>query len=168
MSKILNLREDICDIDEGCYLLLIEPQHIPHLVFLQDGRYYSLTYKGVELGFSLAPYLERLIRLNKKIIFLEVERSEESPFQVFSDYVTAGDNEQTCFYPVKQLLLPNSKAEMIFELIPELYVDGKIKDAMHHGLSEFVDNQGNFELSEYTKSDVLAHIANLKEKYAEG
>lgn len=168
MSKILNLREDFCDIDEGTFLLLVEPHNIPHLVFLQDGRYYSLTYKGVELGFSFPPYLEKLVRLQKKIIFLEVDRSKESPFQVFSDYVAAGEDDQTCFFPIKQLLKPESEAQLIFELIPELYADGIIKDAMHFGLNELLDEEGNFELSEYTKSDVLAYIANLKEKYAEG
>lgn len=168
MTKILNIREDFCDIDEGSYLLLIEPQNIPHLVFLQDGRYYSLTYKGVELGFSFPPYLEKLVRLKKKIIFLQVERSVESPFLVFSDYATAGDHDQTCFYPIKQLLLPESRAEMIFQLIPELYAAGKIKDAMHFGLTSLLENNTDFNLPVYTKADVLRHIANLKEKYAEG
>ena len=168
MAKILNLKEDICDMDNGSYLLLIEPQHIPHLVYLQDGRYYSLTYKGVELGFSFSPFLEKLIRLQKKMIFLEIERPTESAFQVFSDYVTAGEASQTCFFPIKQLLLPESKASLIYELIPELYANGQIKNASHFGLSAQLDENGDFEMSRYSKEDVLRHIANLKEKYAEG
>lgn len=167
MSKILNLKEGICDPEEGSYLLLIEPEQIPHLVFLQDGRYYSLTYKGVELGFSFPSYLEKLIRMKKQMIFLEVERADQSPFRVFSDYVAAGDNEQTCFFPIKKLLLPDSKSELIFQLIPELYAHGLIKNALHFGLSESLDDNGDFELSEYSKEDVLLHIANLKERYAE-
>ena len=168
MSKILNLKEELCDLDAGTYLVLVEPQNIPHLVFLQDGRYYSLTYKGTELGFSFPPYLEKLIRLQKKIIFLEVEHSEQSAFQVFSDYVAAGENDQTCFYPIKQLLLPNSQANMIFELVPELYANGLIKEALHQGMSENLDESGDYQMSTYSKADILDHIANLKEKYAEG
>jgi hypothetical protein len=167
MSEILNLKEDFCDTDEGCYLILINPENIPHLVYLQDGRYYSLTYKGVELGFSFSPYLERLIRLKKKIVFIEVQRNSVSPFQLFSDYIAAGNENSTCFYPIKDILLPESKSEMIYELIPELYMNGLIKGATHFGMKEDLNEAGNFEMNEYSKEDILAHIADLKSNYVE-
>ena len=44
----------------------------------------------------------------------------------------------------------------------------EIKEALHFGMAELLDANGDFKLSEYSKADVLAHIANLKEKYAEG
>lgn len=167
MAEILNLKNGICDTEKGSYLLLINPRQIPHLVYLQDGRYYSLTFKGIELGFSFSPFLEKLIRLKKEVIFLEVEKPNQSPFEVFNNYVVAGEQEHTCFYPIKQLLLENSSAQMIFELIPELYMNGMIKSALQIGLNDFIQEGDNFKMNTYSKADILNHISDLKKRYAE-
>lgn len=167
MAEIKNVQEGFYDLDEGAYLLLINPTKIPHLVYLQDGRYYSLTYEGVELGYSFAPYFERLIRTGKQIIFLELVNSNHNPFTVFSEYLAAGDNATTCFYPIKQMLLPESKAELIFQLIPELYENKLINSAKHFRLAAHLDAAQNFKLSTYNKADVDAYINSLKSKYAE-
>ena len=167
MTKIKNVQQGIPDIDEGCYLLLINPEEIPHLVYLQDGRYYSLTYKGVELAFSFLPYLERLIRTNKKMLFVELSVENLPAFKVFTEYLAAGEHGATCFYPVRELLLPESNAELIFDLIPELYLNNLVKSAMQLNMPELLDDQSDFEMSEYTKSDVQAYISKLKDKYAE-
>lgn len=168
MAKVKNLRKGLTDIDNGCHLILINPEKIPHMVYLQDGRYYSLTYQGVELAFSFLPYLDRLLRTKKKMIFLELDVTGLEPFTVFSEYAEAGDDQATCLDPVKRLLLPESKAEMVFQLIPELYEKGLIRAVCQVGMEEMLDENGDFELNEYSKEAVFNYIELLKNKYVEG
>jgi hypothetical protein len=168
MSKLLNLQNGLTDIESGTYLILINPERIPHLVYLHDGRYYSLTYKGVELAFSFLPYLDRLIRTKKKMIFIELDVELLNAFEVFSSYKNAGDDQKTCLNPVKELILPESKAEMVFQLIPELYKNGLIKSVSHIGLEDMLDEKGDFELTEYAKEDIINYIQLLKNRYVEG
>lgn len=166
MAEIKNIEGGMYDLDEGSYLILVNPEKIPHLVYLQDGRYYSLTYKGIELAYSFFPYLEKLVRAQKKFIVLEMDVIDKSPFQVFSKYLETYE-ESTCFYPVRDLLAENSKAEMIFELIPELYDLDVIKSARHFGMEDLIDKNGNFKMSEYSLEEIKSYIAKLKSKYVE-
>jgi hypothetical protein len=167
MTKIKSIKEGLVDFESGSYLVLINPERIPHLVFLKDGRYYSLTYKGVELAFSFAPYIERLVRTKKKIIFLELTITADEPFKVFNEYIEAGHQNTTCFYPIKQLVLSDSKAEMIYQLIPDLYENNLIKSASHLGLNDLLDEDDSFVLNEYSKQDIIDYIQALKNRYAE-
>lgn len=167
MLKIYNVQEGFHDLDEGNYLMLVNPHKIPHLVFIKDGRYYSLTYKGVELGFSVAPYFERLIRTRKPMLIMELDIDYVNPAKVFSQYVEAGHENSTCFYPIKELLLPKSDAQLIFELIPELYDNDMISTVKHFALDEHLSSDRIFELSTYNKADVDAYIEELKQTYAE-
>ncbi|MCB9222827.1 MAG: hypothetical protein R2780_10850 [Crocinitomicaceae bacterium] len=168
MAKIVDLKKGLGDIEEGSFLVLVSPEKIPHLIYLQDERYYSLTYKGVELAFSFLPYLERLLRTNKKMIFLELNTKGNEPFNVFSQFEEAGYESTTCLDPIKSILLPESKARMVFEFIPELYENGMIKSAFHIGLDDLVDADNDFELNEYSREEVINYIDLLKGKYVEG
>ena len=168
MAKIENIQKGLTDIETGTYLVLVSPEKIPHLVYLHDGRYYSLTYRGVELSFSFLPYLEKLLRTQKKLIFLELNVKGQEPFKVFSEFEEAGYQNTTCLDPVKSLILPQSQAKMIFELIPELYENKLIKAANHVGLDDLLDEKGNFELNQYSREEVINYIQLLKDRYVEG
>ncbi|MEX1001872.1 MAG: hypothetical protein WDZ35_07145 [Crocinitomicaceae bacterium] len=168
MAKLLNVNQFTGYQKETTYLVLINPERIPHLVFLQNGRFYSLTYLGTDLNRDFLPYFKRLQKGKNKMIFIALrhEASEQLTSDIFKRYKSAGDNQFTCFSPVKDILLPNSRAEMIFELIPDLYENQKIVSVSQIGLDESVDKQGDFELSEYNKEDIFSYIQALKTKHA--
>jgi hypothetical protein len=149
------------------YLLLISPEGIPHLLFIQNNRYYSLTTKESVIGNDFTGYLKQLLRLKKKLIFLELESSPEGVNEVFEHYVTVDTNHITCFAPIKNILLPDSKAEMIHQLIPEMYENHLIKASYHVGLMDDLDDLGDFKLSEYSKDMIFSYIQQFKESDAE-
>ena len=148
------------------YLVLVSAEKIPHLVLVSEEKYYSLTYKEAELEKDAKHYLELLERLNKTVLFFELAESLGNVRATFSNYLSANTKDTTCFVPVKQLLAPSSKAEMIFQLIPELIDNKKIADCFHLRLNNYLSETGEFTLRTYTKEMIFLYIQQLKDKDA--
>ncbi|MBK9591604.1 MAG: hypothetical protein IPO32_08860 [Crocinitomicaceae bacterium] len=68
------------------YLLLISPESIPHLCIIHNGLYYSLTYKECENAKDFNQYLQFLLRAKRKMLFVEIDRIAENPWNVFKKY----------------------------------------------------------------------------------
>ena len=150
----------------ACYILLINPEKIPHLVYIQKGKYYSLTFKDSIIGEPFQPYFKKLVRLKKKMIFLKLNLNNRNASEEFNKYGSADSSNVTCFVPIKDLLLPDSQAEMIHELIPELYLNNIIQEASHLNIGTELNSSGDFPLSVYTKKMIFSYIQHLKIKDA--
>jgi hypothetical protein len=148
------------------YLVLVSAEKIPHLVLVSKNLYYSLTYKEAELGKDAVHYLDLFERLNKTLLVFELNAEISDVKQTFSTCISADTNNTTCFVPVKRLLAPDSQAEMIFQLIPELLKNKRINNCYHLRLENYLTDTGGFELRTYTKEMIFLYIQQLKDKDA--
>ncbi|MFT4602255.1 MAG: hypothetical protein ACI857_002441 [Arenicella sp.] len=167
MSEIFDLKPfEGLEID-GSYILLVHPQTIPHLIFIHHENYFSLTHKEVEFNVPIKPMMKKLCRLNKRMIFIKIKKNQFDPKPVFSKYEKVDEQLITCLYPIKELLLPDSQAEMIFELVPELYENQLIESVSQMNLTEYLDSKGNFTLNEYKKQAIFSYIEQLNKQDAD-
>ncbi|OIQ29898.1 MAG: hypothetical protein BM555_05515 [Crocinitomix sp. MedPE-SWsnd] len=166
MSEVYNLEPfEGIEID-GSYILLVHPQTIPHLIFIHHGKYFSLTHKEVEVNLDLKPLMKKLCRLKKRMIFLKLKKIELDPVTIFERYEKVDENLITCLFPIKELVLKDSEAEMIFQLIPELYDNQLIEKALQFNLTEYLDSNGSFTLNEYKKEAIFSYIQQLNKQDA--
>lgn len=150
------------------YLLLISPEKIPHLVLVSDQKYYSLTHKKSVIGEPFETYFRFLKRSGRKMIFLELDKMDKDPKTVFSAFNQANTFSVTCLNPVKECLSPQSEAQFVYELVPELYALNLIKKAYQLNMDFELDKNGDFELVEYSREAIFSYIQELNEKYAGG
>ena len=165
MSKILRPRQLPTFKKEQAYLVLINPDKIPHLVLVDQNKYFALTYKESIIGKDFEVYFESLKRAKKKVLFVELNLSLKVAREVFQKYDVAGEN--SCFVPIKEVLLPTSQASFIFQLIPELYEQNLISKAHHLNLQPDLDDLGDFKMTTYSKDDIYSYIQSLKERNAQ-
>jgi len=148
------------------YILLISPEYIPHLALVTKGKYFSLTHKKAFMNESFDPYFKFLRRSKRKMLFIELEGDLLDPEDVFSRYEKASVGSTTCLLPVRECVLPRSKAGFIFELVPDLYEGGKIKGAYQVNMDDDINDLGEFNLTVYDKEAIFSYIESLNEKYA--
>jgi hypothetical protein len=147
------------------YLLLISPESIPHLCIIHNGLYYSLTYKECENAKDFNQYLQFLLRAKRKMLFVEIDRIAENPWNVFKKYEKLAGSGLTCLQPVKETILENSKAEFVFELIQELQNAERITQVYQMNMEPDFKDQNSFNLREYTKDSIFTYIQALNEKH---
>lgn len=165
MTKISGIKP-WCELDEeATYLLLIGPHKIPHLALVSRGNYFSLTHKKVVINEPFEPYFQYLKRLAKPLLFVELTHSPANLAQLFGAYTSADTEKITCFFPVRDALLPHSAAAYIFELIPELEKEKLIHEFYQLNMSEMLDKDGAFTLSVYSKQAIFSYIEALNNKY---
>lgn len=165
MPKVIGLKKLDVINPSSTYLLLISPETIPHLALVHKGAYFSLTHKKSIIGEEFQPYFNFLNRAKRKMIFIEIQNVVNDPLGAFRAYSKANKEEITCLFPVKDCLLPESKAEFIYELIPDLYLAGKVADAFHVSLEDDLTDLGDFNLSIYPKEAIFSYIESLNQKY---
>lgn len=165
MAKIKNLKPFEYS-RQATYLVLISPETIPHLVLVHHGRYYSLTHKKVILGEDFSAYLTFLKRAKRKIVFLELETLENHPLEKFEAYKRADRYVATCLNPIIDTVHSKSEAGFVYELVPELYNQKKIKNAFYLNMENDLTDLGDFNLSEYSKEAIFSYIESLNKKYA--
>lgn len=151
-------------VKESTYLLLISPESIPHLCIVHGGLYYSLTYRGCEIGKDFSVYLQALVRGKRKMLFIEIPGVITNPWNIFKKYEKLSDTDLTCIVPVKETLMPQSSAEFVFELIPELKEQGRIRAVYHLNMESDLHKSAEFTLREYSKEAIYTYIKSLNER----
>lgn len=151
-----------------CYLVLISPGKMPHIALINKGAYYSLTYKKCIAGEHFASYLSFFKRTKRALLFLELSHLVQDPALIFKRYKCVDTEKITCLTPIKETVLKESKANFVFELIPELYEANRIVGAFQLNMDELLDDLGDFNLVEYSKSAIFDYIKTLNQKYVKG
>jgi len=147
------------------YLLLISPESIPHLCLIHGGLYYSLTYRGCENAKNFAEYLSFLVRAKRKMLFVEVDRTEQNPWAVFTKYDKLAGSALTCLQPIKETIFEKSQANFVFELIQELQNANRIKQVYHMNMEPDFKDRDFFSLREYSKEAIFTYIEALNDKH---
>lgn len=166
MTKIKQVKRFIKLDTQGTYVLLISPEHIPHVVLIHAGEYYSLTHKKAILAAPFDAYFSFLKRTKRKMLFLKLDGYFMAPQKAFEVYDKATEDRVTCLNPVRDCVMPNSRASFIYELIPELYDAGKIEEALQVNMDDDLLDSTDFTLSTYTKEAIFSYIQSLNQKYA--
>lgn len=166
MAKVKDVKQLAELNDSATYLLLISPEKIPHLAVICHGKYFSLTHKKVVMNEPFEPYFRYLKKSGRKMLFIELNLDLIDFEAYFSRYTRAGLEADTCLVPIKESVLPFSKAQFVFELIPDLYNADKIKNAFHLNLAADLTDLGDFNLSIYPKEAIFSYIESLNQKYA--
>ncbi|MBL7900144.1 MAG: hypothetical protein JNJ99_16535 [Crocinitomicaceae bacterium] len=148
------------------YLILISPESIPHLGLIHAGLYYSLTYKECENAKDFGIYLATLVKAKRKLLFIELDGLEQNPWNVFPKFEKLAGTELTCLQPVKECIMPNSKAEYVFELVRDLQNSGRVKQVYQMNMDADFKDQDHFNLREYTRDSIYTYIKALNEKHA--
>ncbi len=151
---------------QGTYIVVTSPHKIPHIALVSEGKYYSLTHKKSIIGEAFAPYLTAMKRAKKPLIFIKIKQLTYDPKKTFSQFLKAAPNGTTCLVPVKNTLFNQSEAEFLYALVPELYEADQILTVFHLNMDDYLDENGNFELNEYSKQDIYDYIESLNRKYA--
>lgn len=166
MARVEHVQELKKINPKATYLLLISPDEIPHLAIVQAGNYFSLTHKKVLINESFKPYFALLKRTKRKMLFIEVKAERDNLESVFKQFTKASPNATTCLVPVQQFLLNESKAEFVYELIPELQAANLILGSYHINLADDLTELGDFNLNEYSKEAIFSYIDSLNTKHA--
>jgi hypothetical protein len=166
----------ISEIYEGDYLILMNIDQVPpHLGLAFNGKYYALSTKGRDMDVSMHTFLRMLSQRKVKSLFFKLE-NEDLKFdrkQLMRNILcryTKVKGETTCLAPVKDYFsagynMDVTHVNLIFDLLPRLFVQGVIKDVVHIDLDELLINQ-TYALQRYTIDDIHARIIELNQKEA--
>jgi len=148
------------------YLVLINPEKIPHLGIVQNGKYFSLTYKKAQIGEDFKPYFNFLKKTGRRLLFIALEGKLNEIRDIFEQYDKAVVGKTTCLHPIREAVKPGSRANYIFELLPELEEDQLITGCYHTNMDDLLGEDESFELSTYDKDAIDQYIQTLNEKHA--
>jgi hypothetical protein len=170
MSKVVlkNIKPFIY-LDPGkTYLVLIAiDKEPPHLGFITNGKYYSVSTNGVKNGVDAEMIIKSLNKKNVPTILLEIYYNFDNTFLVeYYNSLKPLQENQSCFIPIRHILSQKDvefrHAQYVFELIPILIA----KDALtsvYHINAEHLMKYMTFQLKEYTQEDINAAIKNVNQ-----
>ncbi|CAN5914938.1 hypothetical protein BH11BAC7_BH11BAC7_26740 [soil metagenome] len=156
------------DFQEGIYIILFNVTSTPpHLLLAVDGKIYSITDSGRQVGSPLEKLLLFIKRKNIPSIFVEwktsnVESVEKITKEQFSRYERVVEGKISCLFPIRDVVAnvlgeEFKKAGFIFELLPLMEKAGALGNTFELNMQSAMTN-GSFELITYTQeqlSDVL-------------
>ena len=150
-------------LHRGLYIWVFHWDKIPHLGLSLDGKYFSTTLFGNQLGEET----DKFFRLAKrKMIPCFLIKLDENQFQnlnfesLLQEFNTDLSTAETCLYPIKKVLsLDHEKMDTLVQLIVQLEKNATI--------SAYLTIQAVQEISlnAYCKNDVLEMI-NKQLKHA--
>ena len=155
------------DFSRGIYIILFEADKIPpHLLLSVNGKVFSITASGRQLGSPLEKLLLFIKRKNIAALFVEVgipggrtaENLQESARVNFSSYDRVVEGKISCLFPLRDFaaeLFGNEmrKADFIFELLPLLGKQNATGNVYELNMQHLIAN-GKFELLTYTQDQL--------------
>lgn len=153
----------------GTYIVLLDPLHLPpHLLVCHEGKLFSLSVSGRQLGSPLEKLLAWSERKKVPSLFIEWKLPAGSSAKSFPDlaqnsfsrYPRVEAGKVSCLFPIREMAaaLHGEKmksARFIFELLPLL----KDKNAIGASYSFQLETTNNeFELLSYSEAELAAAI----------
>ena len=152
-------------LNSGTWLVILKPDRTPpHLALVAKGEWFSITYKGGEIGLPVAQRLGLLMK--RRVAALCVSLAVDEPVDaamIFRANAELGPNA-TCLDPIKQVLSAHTglrceDAASIHELLPQL------RNAELTGITGSL-NMGvgdSFTIAAYSRADILRAIEALQQ-----
>lgn len=157
----------------GTFIVLLDPLHLPpHLLVSHEGKLFSLSVSGRQLGSPLEKLLAWAERKKIPALFIEWELPAGSSAESFSKlaqnsfsrYPRVEAGKVSCLFPIREMAaaLHDDKmknARFIFELLPLL----KNENAMGTSYSFQLETTNNeFELLSYSEEELAEAILHAE------
>ena len=176
-----NINNDAAQIQSGTWIMLMGADKIPpHLVFIHEGFYFSLSVNGSKIAEPIESLLRTINARELKCLLFDVDLSsskvsnkKEMITRYFEHFVEPEEGKTTCLYPIRSVLseLLNhyfEKNQFVFDLYLQLKKLNLTGKSVHLNMQQLFDEEQGFTLSTYTLEDIDRCILNLKELHVEG
>jgi hypothetical protein len=163
-------------LTKGLFICLLHVKRVPpHIGVIIDGKYHSLTIKGIEPNVSISALLRTIQQQKIESAFLKI-----SPHPVFSNdhmnsmfletlkkYPQIRSNEATCLSPLKDFFnefyaINTSKNDMIFDLLKRMVANNFILQAYSLNLSLENNTLG---IPVYSQEELNEKINAIRKNY---
>ncbi len=163
----------------GLWLVLIGINETPpHIILVNDGKYFSLSVRKVDCGSSVEKLISMLSRKNIPSLFIHIESKDSTEkissllHTIYKELRPLGNTENTCLSPIKEFFAEYfsrdfSSVNYVFELLAL----AEKKELLNKCLYMFCKNVINtktidISLRKYTSNDVFEKISILSQKYS--
>lgn len=167
LTNIQHLETAKENLEFGFFLCLIATDKIPpHIAIIADGKYYSASVRGVKIAVDYRNLLK--IIDHKKTATLFVKLAVGPNFEVlekaYAKYPKLTENE-SCLFPIRDYFqkeqLTTENWEFVFNALDDLLFKNMVIQSYHLYMEDLL-KEGSFRLKEYTKSEIIALIKELK------
>jgi hypothetical protein len=152
------------ELNSGLWLVLAGVNDIPpHIALINEGSYYSVSAKKVEVGVNASTFLKAISRRSLPTLFVGIRSLHlEGLREAFEKYPTLGNGSHSCLWPVRdffeEAFSPDyKKVNLVFELLALAQKQQIIKECK----SMFVEEKGIITLPKYTGEQIREKINSL-------
>lgn len=169
-----NFSENV--LNKGLFICLLHVKRIPpHIGIIIEGKYHSLTIKGIEPDVAVPSLLKVIHQKKIESVFLQI-----TPHPVFSNdhlnsmfleglkkYPQIRSNEVTCLSPVKDFFnefyaINSAQKDMIYDLLKLMEINNFILQAYSLNLS--LEN-GELKIPVYSGEELAKKINDIRNEY---
>lgn len=146
-------------LKEGFFLWIMNWEKAPpHLGCSWNGKYYSLSAKGVQNDKDLKIQFRLLKQRKIPSFFVKISDFKENPENVFKSDSWELNHGITCLNPLLKVVgNANSKIDRVADLLKEIQLENRILSIY------LVDSPKDWcGIRDYSKETVLEYIKNLK------
>ncbi len=163
------------ELNSGLWLVMAGVDDIPpHIALLNDGSYYSISAKKVDIGTPLETFLKAISRRSVPALFIKFHESspqgeglggaDKGLGGVFQRYPTLGNGEHSCLWPIRDFFAKTfsekySKATLVFELLAMAETDNLIVECKSLFLESAI--KGTVTLPKYTHEQIREKINSI-------
>lgn len=163
-------------LNKGLFICLLHVNRVPpHIGIIIDGKYHSLTIKGIEPNVNVAALLKIIQQQKIGSVFLKI-----TPHPVFSnDHMNSMfleilkkhpqivPNQTTCLNPIKDFFnefyaVNSSEKDMIYDLLKRMEANNFILQAYSLNLS--LEN-GTLNIPVYSREELSKKINDIRNEY---
>ncbi len=164
------------NLSDGTFIILFNVTAIPpHLLLSVNGKIYSITDSGRQMGSSLEKLIGFVKRKNVPTVFVEwilleswnVERMESEARKCFLKYDRVVEGKISCLFPIRDVaaaVLGNemNEAGFIFELLPLMDKANAIGKTFALNLPNEMIVNGDFELPTYDNDQLRRSLQSAQ------
>ena len=162
---------------DGAYIILSYSNRIPpHLSFMYEGLFYSLSVSGQKVGVRFEEFQRVIKSKNIECLYIKLKdpdfggntKAVHNLLKVVTTrYKTVDPLIATCLYPIRDFSIKAygvdvTNVRFIFDLLPILYKHNLVLGSYHQNMDHIVNN-GEFTLRNYNMSDIENCINQYKE-----
>ena len=172
LKNILPAKET--DFSKGVFIILFNTTTVPpHLLLSVNGKIYSITDSGRQLGSPLEKLILFVKRKNVPTLFVEWKfatdftdlnfvKLESEIKNCFLKYDKVVEGKVSCLFPIRDVAAKilgdeMNAANFIFELLPMMENKNALEKSYSLNMSAEISN-GNFELLTYSEGDLRKNL----------
>lgn len=159
---------------QGIFLVLLNAgKRPPHIALLINGKVYSLTHRGTQIGEPLEVLMKSINIKTIKTLFFKltppagfVEKEVKIEMEkILLNYNKAEVGTVTCLAPVKDFFelkynLTVHHAEFVFDLLPLLDSEKVIENVFHLHMEKDL-KEGKYFFEKYTMEEINSNLNKL-------